>query len=186
MLKISGKDIFNFIVSEFKTNLILVYKAEGKSRIQKMKSMIAYSNAALLIILFLTSFIPILFGFRMSGLFLLIHVKAALLISVTLVLLVFLFSNQNQLSMEELKLFWLKLRQNKKVNAGIALKIIYWLLIALVLPAMLSIILMLFPIFGTDGIKLLVEIHRYSVLLISISVIFVQYFRILIEKEIHG
>jgi hypothetical protein len=121
----------------------------------------------------------------MSGLFMMIHASTALLASICLVAFVFLFSNSNQLSLEELKKLAGDYRQKKNLDSQIMLKVLYWLIIALILPTMLSIILMLYPLFGTDGLEFLADVHRWSVLLLTICVIFVQYYRIL-KKHIEN
>jgi predicted transporter len=115
----------------------------------------------------------------MSGLFMMIHASTALLSSICLVAFVLLFSNSNQLSLEELLILLKEYKQNKPLNSQIMLKVLYWLIIALILPAMLSIILMLYPLFGTDGLEFLADVHRWSVLLLTICVIFVQYNKVL-------
>lgn len=117
----------------------------------------------------------------MTGLFMMIHASTALLASICLVALVFLFSNGNQLSLEELQNLVNDYKQKKSIDYRIMLKVLYWLIITLILPAMLSIILMLYPLFGTEGLEFLADVHRWSVLPLTICVIFVQYFRIVLK-----
>ncbi|MFA7419933.1 MAG: hypothetical protein WCZ90_09625 [Melioribacteraceae bacterium] len=185
-LKIAPKNVWQFCREDFKENLVIAWRNKSGTFFQKIKSVTVHLCAALFIILFVTAFLPVVFGYHMSGLFMMIHASTALLASICLVAFVFLFSNSNQLSLEELKKLADDYRLKKTLDSQIMLKVLYWLLIALILPAMLSIILMLYPLFGTDGLEFLADVHRWSVLLLTICVIFVQYYRIIIKNEILG
>lgn len=177
--KIAPKNVWQFAKEDFMENLVVAWRIKSGSFFKKTKSLIAHLCAALFIILFVSAFLPVVFGYHMSGLFMMIHASTALLASICLVAFVFLFSNSNQLSLEELKKLAGDYRQKKNLDSQIMLKVLYWLIIALILPTMLSIILMLYPLFGTDGLEFLADVHRWSVLLLTICVIFVQYYRIL-------
>ncbi len=177
-LKISPKEFWHLSMQEFRNNLFRVWLENDVSLFQKTKSTVGYICSLLFFILFLTSFIPVVFGYKMSGIFMMMHVQAALMMSVAVVLLVFLHSNSNQLSLEELSKLYEDVKSKRSLEPQIMLKALYWIIIALILPAMLSIILMLFPLFGTEGLELLADVHRWSVLLLTISLIFVQYFSI--------
>ena len=50
-------------------------------------------------------------------------------------------------------------------------KITFWLLVVLALPLILSMVSSMFTLFGTDGQKLLLELHRYSALLFALVAI---------------
>ena len=50
-----------------------------------------------------------------------------------------------------------------------ALKVGFWMVLLLSLPLMLTVILGLFPLFGTDGESLLIRLHGYSALLLLIT-----------------
>lgn len=182
-VKVSPKGIWYLLIQDFQKNLFNIWGNKSISRFQRTKITIAHICGFLFLILFLTSFTPVIFGYPMSGLFLMIHVQAALLMSIVIVLFVFLYSNGNQLSPYEIQRIYEDLKSNNVIDTRIALKVLYWIIFALILPAMLSIILMLFPIFGTEGLEFLADVHRWSVLLITISVIFVQYFRIILINE---
>lgn len=184
--KITPKNVWQFCKEDFKENLVIAWRIKTGSLFQKIKSITAHVCAAFFILLFITGFLPVVFGYHMSGLFMMIHTSTALLASICLVALVFLFSNSNQLSLEELQNLANDYKQKKSIDYRIMLKVLYWLIIALILPAMLSIILMLYPLFGTEGLEFLADVHRWSVLLLTICVIFVQYFRIIIKKEFLG
>ncbi len=179
-VKISPNVIWLILIQDFQSNLFNDWRNKSISIYQRTKITVAHLCGFLFLFLFLTGFLPVVFGYQMSGLFLIIHVKVALLMSIVIVLFVFLYSNGNQLSVHEVQKLFYDIKTNASVDAQIVLKVFYWLIVALILPAMLSIILMLYPLFGTEGLDFLADVHRWSVLLITICVIFVQYFRIIL------
>lgn len=54
-------------------------------------------------------------------------------------------------------------------------KVCFWLIVFLALPLILSIILSMFPLFGTEGQKFLLQLHRYSALLLALAAILHTY-----------
>jgi uncharacterized membrane protein YhaH (DUF805 family) len=50
-------------------------------------------------------------------------------------------------------------------------KACFWLIIILVIPVILSIVLSMFSLFGTQGQEFLLQVHRYSALLLALIVI---------------
>ena len=135
-----------------------------------LKRMIYLFTLFLFFIMALSAFIPlILFGDSLSGIFLLIHVSVAPLFSIFLAILIILFAHSNQFSKYDL--------DNSK-NNGIFIfnqmgyiKITFWLIVFFSIPTMISVILTMFPLFGTEGQLYLLEIHRYSTLIVLILVI---------------
>ena len=57
----------------------------------------------------------------------------------------------------------------------LAQKICFWLIVMLALPLILSIVLSMFTLFGTDGQKFLLQLHRYSALLLALAAIIHAY-----------
>jgi hypothetical protein len=131
------------------------------------------------LVLALTGFIPVIItGHHLGGFLLVVHVIAApifiLSIGVLAVLAAHYFrfdkedwtsiksamSNEDS-SKEKLRLFWRKL--------------LYWIILLLSLPVAMSIVLSMYPIFGTDGQEILLTIHRYSTLLIAFAVLAYSY-----------
>ena len=62
-------------------------------------------------------------------------------------------------------------------------KICFWLIVMLALPLILSIVLSMFPLFGTEGQKCLLHLHRYSALLIALAAIVHTYLLIRIKMN---
>ena len=56
-----------------------------------------------------------------------------------------------------------------------AVKVGFWTLLLLSLPLMLTVILGLFPLFGTDGEALLIRLHGYSALLLMTTALLELY-----------
>ena len=56
-------------------------------------------------------------------------------------------------------------------RAGLAQKITFWLIIFLALPLILSIVLSMFPLFGTHWQELLLSMHRYTALVFALVAI---------------
>ena len=129
----------------------------------------------LFLIMTISSMIPsVLFGDSLSGIFLLIHVTAAPIFALFLAVSAILYShsfqfNKNDFSnlpTETSTKFSIIFNQNGKS------KLTYWLFVLFSIPLMISTILNMFPLFGTDGQLFLLEIHRYSALILIILVIF--------------
>jgi len=62
-------------------------------------------------------------------------------------------------------------------------KICFWLIILLALPVILSIVLSMFPLFGTEGQEFLLDTHRYCALLLALVVIVHTYLIIRTQME---
>ena len=59
----------------------------------------------------------------------------------------------------------------KPLGSALFAKICFWLIILLALPLILSIVLSMFTLFGTDGQEFLLQLHRYSALLLVLVAI---------------
>ena len=55
-----------------------------------------------------------------------------------------------------------------KTGLSPARKVVFWLAILLAIPVILSIILSMFPLFGTHGQEMLLLIHRYCAILFAL------------------
>jgi hypothetical protein len=62
-----------------------------------------------------------------------------------------------------------------KKDCPLMQKICFWLIIILAIPVILSIVLSMFWFFGTTGQESLLQLHRYSALLLAIIVIVYTY-----------
>ncbi len=128
-------------------------------------------------VLAITGFVPrAICGEAITGWWLFIHAIAAGVFAACLAILAVLWAGKNQLD----KNYWPFL--NKIINRQpksktppekheLRLKICFWMILALSLPVILSAIISMFRIFGTDGQEILLQIHRYSTLLLSLFAI---------------
>jgi len=66
---------------------------------------------------------------------------------------------------------------------GLGQKITFWLIVLLALPVILSVVLSMFPFFGTDGQEFLLNLHRYSALLLALAAIVHTYLIIRTQME---
>jgi len=66
---------------------------------------------------------------------------------------------------------------------GLGQKITFWLIVVLALPLILSIVLSMFPLFGTHWQELLLDIHRYTALVFAIVAIIHTYLIIRARME---
>ena len=143
-------------------------------------------------ILAVTGFVPrVVFGETISGWWLFIHAIAAGVFAACLAVLAVLWADKNRLD----KNYWPWLnrilnRQPKSTTPPekyeLWLKICFWMILALSLPVILSAIVSMFKIFGTYGQDVLLQIHRYSTLLLSIFAIAYLYLAALSEMSAPG
>ena len=175
--KISFKDVLDYYLIELKNSFGNLKTIKSKSITEKFRSLrsIIYLVTILaFLIMLITGFLPLLFtGSNLTGILLMIHVSVAPLISITFAILVVLFAHSNRFDGDDIVISTEDESTKKIVYKSSAyLKINFWLIGIFSLPSMASIILSMFPLFGTEGQINLLEIHRYSVLIISILVIF--------------
>jgi len=174
---LSLKNILDYYVAALKNSLSNLKSIQSKKLSKNLGSFrsIVYLIAILeFFVMLITGFAPLIFvGNNLTGIFLLVHVAIAPLIAITFAILVILFAHSNRFNDSDITIAD-KNDGKRKINFKITtyLKLNFWLISLFSIPAMLSIILGMFPIFGTEGQINLLEIHRYSVLIISVLVIF--------------
>lgn len=142
--------------------------------------MIAFT---LMCILGLTGFLQVIFtGGSPSGVLLLIHMIAAPLFALALAAASLLWSHDQQLREEDLPLLGQAVRTGTLYGATTLAAVgraLYWLILVCALPLLLSIILSLFPLFGTDGEVWLIGLHGYSAIALVAAALLHGYIRIL-------
>ena len=149
------------------TMLFLEQELSFLGRLKKL----AYLLALLCFtILFITGFTPrVLCDTELSGFLLMIHVTFAGVFIACVAFLAVTWAHQFCFGCIDLKslqnVIHLRIRE---VNCQTCRKLLFWILILLSLPAALSILFSMFPIFGTHGQELLFEVHRWSVLVMSL------------------
>ena len=139
----------------------------------RVRRTVAIVSSGLFLILALTGFLPVLFlGIHLSGMLLVIHVTVAPLFAISLSALALLWAHRLRFDESDWQIA-LGSRGWKSHGSDallrFALKVGFWLILPLSLPLMLTVILSLFPLFGTGGESLLIRLHGYSALLLMMS-----------------
>lgn len=150
------------------------------------------------VVLLITGFYPVLvYGEHLSGFLLMLHATFAPVFAACLAVLAVFWADNCRFD----KNYWPWLQRvlgREAVNkAGVKKyeprpsdglgellrKIAFWLIVLLALPVILSVVLSMFPLFGTDGQKFLLNLHRYSTLLLALVAIVYTYLIIRTQME---
>jgi cytochrome b subunit of formate dehydrogenase len=158
-------------------------KSTKKRSIVGILRILVYLLALLcFVVLAVTGFYPTLvLGEHISGYLVMIHATFAPVFAVCLAVLAVMWASRCRLSYSDWPGFQrfvqrvtlVKSSGNKTPHksSGLGQKIAFWLIIFLALPLILSIILSMFPIFGTHWQELLLGTHRYTALVFAMVVI---------------
>lgn len=160
--------LYNASLEELKRVFGEIYTNKLSSSFGDVRKFLFYVNIFLVMLLFVTSFIPVvIFNAHMTGLLLLIHVKSAFLFLIALTVYVLMSAHANRFIENEIS----------------GSKLVFWLLVFLSFPVLISILLMLFPLFGSDGIDFLLDTHRYSTTMFTIALLFHIYYVISVKRK---
>jgi hypothetical protein len=184
------KEYFKKIQYEVKNQsnkYVELFRAKDQNKIITLRGVTFLILLLFFLILALSSFLPIIvFGAHLSGIFLIIHVTVAPLFAISLALFVILwahslrFTDQNWQYIQKLSSKG-KSKISTKLKKDFWYKINFWLFLCASLPAILSIILSLYPIFETQHLEGLLQIHRYSTLLMFIIMVIHLYLSMIRE-----
>ena len=140
------------------------------------------------VVLAITGFYPTLVrGEHISGYLLMIHATFAPVFAITLAILAVMWSGHCRFTGSDWPWFGRLVQrvtltkspeQQDKNESCLGQKITFWLIIFLALPLILSIVLSMFPYFGTYWQELLLDIHRYTALVFALTAIVQTYFLI--------
>ena len=126
-----------------------------------------------LIVLFITGFVGrLFFGELMTGYTLMLHVGLAPIFVVCLGFIVVTWGHQCLLNDTDRQRLASLLCLNKPDSGGtpdLGWKLTFWLAMFLAVPASLSMVLGMFPIFGTHGQETLLCLHQYSSLALTLA-----------------
>ncbi len=141
--------------------------------LDNLRRIVTMVSTALFLILAITGFLPaLLLGSHLSGILLVAHVTTAPLFAISLSVLALLWAHRlrfDEMDWRTAEDFGRREFPGKDVLVRFALKVGFWMVLLLSLPLMLTVILGLFPLFGTDGESLLIRLHGYSALLLLIT-----------------
>jgi cytochrome b subunit of formate dehydrogenase len=170
----------------FVTLLFVEQKWSLIGALRKLVFLVAMLCFAVLVV---TGFVPMIFlGKSITGWWLMIHATAAPVFAACVAVLAVLWADRNRLD----KNYWPWLnhilhRQPKNAASPekheLKLRMCFWIVLSLSLPVILSAVLSMFKLFGTDGQELLLQLHRYSTLLLSLFAIVYLYLAAMSEME---
>jgi cytochrome b subunit of formate dehydrogenase len=127
-----------------------------------------------------TSFVPrLIFGKAMSGYLLMLHVGSSPVFIACLTFTVLTWAYECRLNQEDWQSICRLGRCQVKdalANPGLGCKLSFWLAAILAVPASLSMILSMYPIFGTHGLEFLFCLHQYTGLGLALLAIIHVYF----------
>jgi hypothetical protein len=149
-------------------------RREGDAgRLDKVRKNVTIVSSALFLILAMTGFLPVLFlGSHLSGMLLVLHVTTAPVFALSLSALALLWAHRLRFDEADWGMVeglgrWES--PGKDAFVRFALKVGFWMVLVLSLPLLLTVILGLFPFFGTDGEALLIRLHGYSALFLMLT-----------------
>jgi cytochrome b subunit of formate dehydrogenase len=141
------------------------------------------------VVLVITGFYPVLVhGEHLSGYLLMAHATFAPVLAGCLAVLALMWANRCRFHKSDWPWLEKPLRReatDEPTGAKYQLgqKICFWLIIILALPVILSIVLGMFPLFGTQGQEFLLDLHRYSTLLLALTAVVHTYLIIRTRME---
>jgi len=171
--RLNSSDIFKNIKEDFSLPIKNLFNISSRdSRLFEVLRKLFYSLTAIFfVILGLTGFFPVLlFGSHLSGLLLIIHVTVAPLFVLSLMFAILFWANYQQYDVQDISTIK-TIKKNKNSENDVNSfweKTYFWLFSIVSLPAILSMILSMYPIFGTDGQVYMLNLHRYTVLFLLI------------------
>jgi hypothetical protein len=162
-----------FLNDQTRNSVRLLWNWKGADKIAVLRGATYFITASFFVLLALTGFMPILFaGSHVTGILLIVHVTVAPLFALALTVLALLWAHrlrydggdwrviQNVLSRRPLQ---------RQPLVRLVLKTGFWFVMFFSLPLMLTVILELFPLSGTEGEEFLIRLHGYSALLLLIA-----------------
>jgi cytochrome b subunit of formate dehydrogenase len=139
------------------------------------------------VVLAITGFYPtIILGQHISGYLVMVHATFAPVFAVCLAVLAVMWARNCRFTGGDWPWFERIVQRVTLANSpdddaprkgsGIGQKIAFWLIIFLALPLILSIVLSMFPLFGTHWQEILLGMHRYTALVLAMVAIVHTYF----------
>lgn len=152
--------------------VILFRRESGRSGLAAIRLLVYRMTVICFFILGLSGFLPIVFlGEHLTGTLLIIHVTIAPLFALLLAAMALLWAHRLRLRENDwrclVKLFKRQIPERDPLSRCL-LRAGFWSILLTSLPLILAVILGLYPLFGTEGIELLVSLHAYSALVLTL------------------
>ncbi|MBN1817200.1 MAG: hypothetical protein JW828_07545 [Sedimentisphaerales bacterium] len=160
----------------FKVHVLTMFFLDQKlTLVGKLKKLVYMVALLCFLILFLTGFVPrLICGVPLSGYTLMIHATFAPVFAVCAMIAIVGYAQQCRFTRDELDWVERLMRCRCKdllCNSDLGRKLTFWLAAVLILPVALSMIVSMYPIFGTKGQEILFELHRYFALVLVLVAI---------------
>jgi cytochrome b subunit of formate dehydrogenase len=160
----------------------LIFLEQKLNFVGVLRKLIYLLGLLCFIVLVITGFYPVLVqGEHLTGYLLMIHATFAPVFAACLAVLSLMWADNCRFDRSDWP--WLQKLLGREPAAkpasgkcGLTQKVCFWLIVFLALPVILSIVLGMFPIFGTEGQECLLNLHRYSTLLLAAAAILHTYF----------
>jgi cytochrome b subunit of formate dehydrogenase len=179
-----------FLVSQMRLPLLVWQKRQAllaENILLFARRIVFLLTVLVFLLLAITGFVPLLvLGDHLTGILLVIHVTVAPLFALSLSALALLWAHRLRFlrSDGEAVRELINNRYQEKENIiRFAWKTCFWLVSVLSLPLMLTVILGLYPLFGTEGEEVLIRLHGYSALFLMLVAIVHLYLTIAYVKQ---
>ena len=169
--------IINRISNHWKESFIRLpeMREEKSPAFQILSNFLFVLTSIFFIVLALTGFLPILiFGGHLSGILLIIHVTTAPLFVLSFMLTLVFKAQRKQFTQDDFKYLndkWI-LKNATNISEQFNQKLCFWLFAVFSLPAILSMVLSMYPLFGTGWQVAMLNLHQFSVLVLLIVSMF--------------
>jgi len=169
--------------------ITLLFVEQKWSLIGALRKLVFLLAILCFLILVVTGFVPrVVFGTVISSWWLMIHATAAPVFAGCVAVLAVLWADRNRLDKNYWPLLNRMLKRQPQSTAApekheLKLRICFWVVLTMSLPVILSAVVSMFPLFGTHGQDVLLQIHRYCTLLLSLFAIIYLYLAALIEMN---
>ena len=169
--------------------ITLLFVEQKGSLVGALRKLVFLLAILCFVVLAVTGFVPrVIFGSAISGWWLMIHATAAPVFAGCVAVLAVLWADRNRLDKNYWPLLNRILGRNPKSTVApekheLKLRICFWVILTMSLPVILSAVVSMFPLFGTHGQEALLQIHRYSTLLLSLFAIVYLYLAALTEMN---
>lgn len=143
-----------------------------------MKRIVYFTLVAIIVLLSLTGYSAIFTMSRsMTGYSLLLHAALAPVFALGIAIWAVGSASRNRFSARDGAWLFARCGWNSTVECEpsasllVARKVCFWLVLAMAAPAILSIVLNMFPLFSTDWQLFLMQIHRSSVTILTLGIL---------------
>lgn len=162
--------------------LTLLFLEQRLGAIGILRKLVYLLALLCLVVLAVTGFYPtLILGKHLSGYLLMMHATFAPVFAGCVAVLAVMWAHNCRFDKNSLQQESVNKATGEKCELG--QKISFWLIVSLAVPLILSIMLIMFPLFGTDIQKLLLNLHRYSSLLLALAAIVHTYLIILTQTR---